>query len=87
MVDRLTKYTHFIPCMESIATEGLAHLVLDRLVRYNGIFKSFVINRDELSTSNYEITLVALMVIRHEHSTPPWTDGQTEEAHLRHYIN
>jgi hypothetical protein len=53
MVDRLTKYTHFIPCMKSIIAEELAHLVLDRLIRYYGIPKSFITDRDKLFTSNY----------------------------------
>lgn len=53
MVDRLTKYTHFIPYIKSITAEELAHLVLDRLIRYHGIPKSFITDRDKLFTSNY----------------------------------
>lgn len=95
MVDRLTKYTHFIPCMKSITAEELAHLVLDRLIRYHGIPKSFITDRDKLFTSNYWKTLVSTMGIKHKLSTAyhPQTDGQTEranqtlEAYLRHYVN
>jgi transposase InsO family protein len=95
MVDRLTKYTHFVPCMKSITAEELAHLVLDRLIRYHGIPKSFITDRDKLFTSNYWKTLVSVMGIKHKLSTAyhPQTDGQTEranqtlEAYLRHYVN
>jgi len=95
MVDRLTKYSHFIPCSETITAQQLGCLVLDRLVRYHGIPTVFVTDRDKLFTSNYWKTLVAAMGIKHKLSTAfhPQTDGQTErsnqtlEAYLRHYVN
>ena len=95
IVDRLTKYSHFVPCNESMTAEQLAHIVLDRLIRYHGIPKSFITDRDKLFTSNYWKTLVAAMGIKHKLSTAyhPQTDGQTErmnqtlEVYLRHYVN
>ncbi|OQN95116.1 hypothetical protein B0A48_18806, partial [Cryoendolithus antarcticus] len=95
MVDRLSKYTHFVPCSETIDAERLAHLVLDRLVRYHGIPCVFVTDRDKLFTSNFWKTLVASLGIKHKLSTAyhPQTDGQTEranqslEVYLRHYVN
>ncbi len=53
MVDRLTKYTHFIPYSKTITAPQLGCLVLDRLVRYHGILKVFIIDRDTKFTSNY----------------------------------
>ena len=53
MVDRLTKYTHFIPCKATLTAEQLGYLVLDRLVRYHGIPKAFITDRDKLFTSAY----------------------------------
>lgn len=53
MVDRLTKYAHFIPTSEAYRAEQLGYLVLDRLVRYHGFPKVFIIDRDKLFTSNY----------------------------------
>ena len=95
IVDRLTKYAHFVPCNETITAEQLGHLVLDRLIRYHGIPTTFITDRDKLFTSNYWKTLVAAIGIRHKLSTAfhPQTDGQTErtnqslEAYLRHYVN
>jgi len=37
IVDRLTKYTHFIPYKETYTAEQLARIVIDRLIRYYGI--------------------------------------------------
>jgi hypothetical protein len=95
IVDRLTKYTHFIPCKATLTAEQLGFLVLDRLIRYHGIPKAFVTDRDKLFTSAYWRTLVAQMGIHHKLSSAfhPETDGQTErtnqtlEAYLRHYVN
>lgn len=95
IVDRLTKYSHFVPCNETITAEKLGFLVLDRLVRYHGIPTVFVTDRDKLFTSNYWKTLVAAIGVKHKLSTAfhPETDGQTErtnqslETYLRHFVN
>ena len=95
MVDRLTKYAHFIAASETYTAEQLGHLVLDRLVRYHGFPKVFITDRDKLFTSNYWKTLIGTIGIKHKLSTAyhPETDGQTErtnqtlEQYLRHYIN
>ena len=53
IVDRLTKYAHFIPCNKTITAPQLGCLVLDRLVRYHGILKVFITDRDTKFISNY----------------------------------
>ena len=53
IVDRLTKYTHFILYKATLTAEQLGFLVLDRLIRYHGIPKVFVIDRDKLFTLAY----------------------------------
>ena len=53
MVDRLTKYAHFIPANEASTVEQLRYLVLDRLVRYHGFPKIYITDRDKLFISNY----------------------------------
>jgi len=95
IVDRLTKYTHFILYKETYTAEQLARIVIDRLIRYYGIPSSFVTDRDKLFTLNYWKTLVTLIGIRYKLSTSFYlqTDGQTErmnqtlKAYLRHYVN
>ena len=53
VVDRLTKYAHFIPCTEGQNAKQLSMLILDRIVRYHGIPKAIVSDRDKLFTSKY----------------------------------
>jgi len=69
IVDRLTKYTHFILYKETYTAEQLARIVIDRLICYYGIPSSFVTDRDKLFTSNYWKTLIASIGIRHKLST------------------
>ena len=53
IVDKLTKYTHFVPYTKAVTTEQLGYLVLDRLVRYHSLLLAFITNRDKLFTSAY----------------------------------
>ena len=53
IVDKLTKYTHFVPCTKTVTIEQLGYLVLDRLVRYHGLPLAFITDRDKLFTSAY----------------------------------
>lgn len=95
MVDRLTKYCHIVPFKETYDAEKLGYIVLDRLIRYQGIPKGLTSDRDKLFTSNYWKTLIPLLGTKLRMSTAyhPQTDGQTErtnqslEQYLRHYVN
>ncbi|KAI6789405.1 hypothetical protein KC331_g215 [Hortaea werneckii] len=95
VVDRLTKYTHFIPYNEEFTVESLAKIFIDRIIRHHGIPKSIISDRDKLFTSAFWKTLVATLGIKLKLSTAfhPTTDGQTErmnqtlEVYLRHYVN
>ena len=53
IVDKLTKYTHFVPCTKTITAEQLGYLVLDRLVRHHSLPLAFITDRDKLFTSTY----------------------------------
>ena len=53
IVDRLTKYIHFVPYTKTVTIEQLGYLVLDRLVRYHSLPLAFIIDRDKLFTSAY----------------------------------
>ena len=37
VVDRFTKMAHFIPCSKTIFGEGMAHLLLNNVVRLHGL--------------------------------------------------
>ena len=95
IVDKLTKYTHFVPCTKTVTAEQLGYLVLDRLVRHHSLPLAFITDRDKLFTSAYWQTLVKSMGIKHKLSTVfhPKSDRQTKranqtlKAYLRHYLN
>ena len=94
VVDRLTKYCHYIPFRESYTAEQLSYVLLDRVLRIRGIPKVYITDRDKLFTSKYWKTLTALMGTKHKLSTAyhPQTDGQTErknqdlEIYLRMFV-
>ena len=57
IVDRFTKWAHIIPFKKSFNTKQLAHLYLDRVVRYYNYPKSIINNRDKLFRNIYQKTL------------------------------
>jgi len=95
IVDRLTKYTMFIPFRETATAPVLAYTILRELVSNHGLPKEFITNRDKLFTSKFWETLTAELGIKHKMSTAyhPQTDGQSEQmnqtvkTYLRHYVN
>lgn len=95
VVDRLTKMAHFIPCKETINSEGLAHLFLDNIFRLHGLPTSIISDRGSIFTSRFWQSLLSLLKIKSCMSTAfhPQTDGQTErinsilEQYLRSYLN
>jgi transposase InsO family protein len=95
IVDRFTKYAEMIPFRNDYTAVQLGYIILDRLIRYHGIPKSIISDRDKLFTSNYWTTLLAAIGTKRKLSTAyhPQTDGQTErtnrtmKAYLRIYSN
>jgi transposase InsO family protein len=95
IVCRFSKAAEFIPFRRDYTAEQLGYVVHDRLIRYHGIPKSIISDRDKLFTSNYWTTLCAAIGIKRKLSTAyhPETDGQTErinqtmETYLRIYSN
>jgi transposase InsO family protein len=82
MVDRFSKYAEMVPFRRDYTAVQLAHVVKDRLIRYHGIPKTIVSDRDKLFTSNYWATLMAEIGTKRKLSTAyhPQTDGQTERT-------
>jgi transposase InsO family protein len=95
VVDRFTKYAELIPFHKNYSAEQLGYVILDRIIRYHGIPKTIISDRDKLFTSNYWTTLMATIGTKRKLSTAyhPETDGQTErtnrtiETYLRIYGN
>jgi len=95
IVDRLTKYTMFIPFKETATAPVLTYTILQELISNHGLPKEFITDRDKLFTSKFWETLTAELRINHKMLTAyhPQTDGQskqmnqTVETYLRHYVN
>jgi transposase InsO family protein len=95
VVCRFSKGAEFIPFRKDFTAQQLGHVLNDRVVRYHGIPKSIISDRDKLFTSNYWATLMAAIGTQRKLSTAyhPQTDGQTErtnrtlKAYLRTYCN
>ncbi|CAL2255823.1 unnamed protein product [Prunus armeniaca] len=95
VVDRFTKYATFIPAPADCNAEEAACLFLKHVVKYWGIPKSIISDRDTHFTGKLWTELFRLLRSQLNFSTSfhPQTDGQTErvnallELYLRHYVS
>ena len=95
MVDKLSKMVHLASCHESITASEVAELFVREVVRYHGVPKSIVSDRDPRFVSHFWEAVWRLLGTNLKRSTAyhPQTDGQTEktnqtiETMLRAYVN
>ena len=95
VVDRLTKYAHFIPWEEKGNAKDLAKVILKEIIANHGIPQSIISNKDKLFTSKFWNTWTQQLGTKVKLLTAYYsrTDGQTKqtnqtlEQYLRHYIN
>lgn len=80
VVDRLTKYAHFIPLSHPFTAITIAQAFVDHVVRHHGIPTSIVSDRDKVFVSSFWQTLFRLQGTRISMSSSyhPQSDGQTE---------
>ena len=94
IVDRLTKFAHFLPIRANYPLERLAQLYIQEIIRLHGIPLTIISNRDPRFTSRFWGALQEAFGTKLCLSTAyhPQTDGQTErtiqtlEDMLRAYI-
>jgi hypothetical protein len=53
IVDRLTKYAHFIPLKHPYAAEKLAQVFMNQLFKLHGMPQSIISDRDSTFTSKF----------------------------------
>ena len=93
VVDKLTKYAHFVPLIHPFTAQTVAQQFMDHVYKHHGMPKYIISDRDPLFTSKFwqhlfKITGNELFLSTAQH---PQTDGQTErvnqclEAFLRYY--
>lgn len=95
VVDRFSKYAHFIAVKHPFTAQSIAKLFLDNIVRLHGMPKTIVSDRDRIFTSTFWKELFKLHKVQLAHSTAyhPQTDGQSErvnqclEMYLRCAVN
>jgi hypothetical protein len=91
VVDRLTKYAHFIPLRHPYTTSTVANLFLDTIIRLYGVPLSIVSDRDKVFTSNFWRELFTAVGTKLCYSTAyrPQTNGQSEWVNqcLEHYLS
>lgn len=84
VVDRLTKYAHFLSLKHLYTAQDVADLFLREVYKLHGLPQSIVSDRDPVFTSQFWQTLFKSMGTQLKLSTSyyPQTDGQTERLNL-----
>jgi hypothetical protein len=95
IVDRLTKYSYYVPYKETNNAEELAYVFYRHIVANHGLPNEIISDRGPTFTAKFWQSLMSHLGLNHKLSTAfrPQTDGQTErmnqvvEQYLRCYIN
>jgi hypothetical protein len=82
VVDRFSKYRHFIALAHPYTVESVAQAFFTDIVRLHGMPQSMVFDRDPVFTSAFWRELMRLMGTKRHMSSAfhPQSDGQTEAA-------
>lgn len=90
IVDRFTKYGHFIALSPPLSASSLAQIFVNEVYRLHGLPTYIVSDRDTIFTSNFWRELMTTLGIQQQLSTAyhPQTDGQTERVNqcLENYL-
>ena len=84
IVDRHTKFAHFIPLRHPYTAISIAKLFLDNIVKLHGMPQSIVSDRDTIFVSSFYRELFKLYKVNLNLSTSyhPQTDRQTERVNM-----
>lgn len=82
VVDRLTKYSHFIALAHPISASTLAQVFIEEIYRLHGLPTYIVSDRGTIFTSQFWREMMQQLGVQQQLSTSydPQTDGQTERV-------
>jgi transposase InsO family protein len=82
VVDRLTKFAHFVPVKHPYTAHFIAQLFMDHIVKLHGLPHSIVSDRDTIFVSHFWKEIFKLYRVKLAMSTTyhPQSDGQTERV-------
>jgi hypothetical protein len=90
VVDRLTKYSHFIALSRPYNVQTVAQLFIDHIVKLHGVPTAIVSDRDAIFTSDLWKAIFSSLKVSLQYSSAhhPQTDGQTERVNqcLENYL-
>lgn len=90
VVDRLTKFVHFVPLSHPYTATKVANLYLQHVLKLHGMPATIVSDRDPAFTSHFWQELMRLQGVQLTMYSAyhPQTDGQTEIVNksLEHYL-
>lgn len=90
VVDRLTKYAHFLPLKHPYTAASVSKVFIDQIVRLHGVPLTIISDRDKIFTSHFWRELLKALGTQLHYSTAyhPQTDGQSERVNqcLEQYL-